>query len=220
MTAPSAGERALPVLHTLILPLAAKAPALDMSMFLPSADDYVRDPRRNVPVSRFGVERPAVHRETVADAVYDDDGERVSVRRTKDNIDRMRERGELSDNAYAAVRKFQMQYERMGYERCSTVNYDQNRGGHMGVEDVYARATQARDYVYHTFAVLGGAGSAMSVAVAWAIGRGKSLRKLKEEGGRTVDYWSGVLNAALELMEKEYVLSQKSKAKTRYKDYS
>ncbi len=172
-----------------------------LARFQNDHEEYIRDPRYGVPVSRFGNAKAPIVRETVrATFGANDQGNRV-----KDQLDRWREAGVITDNAYHAGRAFGDDFERCGYDRCRTTNLVGTHGGGVGIEDILTRSADARNYVHTTIKALGGPTSRMSLAVVHIVGFKRDIKSLANQmGTQSRDYWTGTVQAALELMGEDY----------------
>jgi hypothetical protein len=178
--------------------------------FVDDVDDIGHDPRYAAPVSRFSMAKPAVKTEMVPVAVTID-GEKKTAARVKDGLDRMFQRGSITENAYNAARLFQNEYGRAGYGRCASVNLEGTNGGFMGIEEIYDRSTRSRDYVFYVISLLGGCESVMAKVVCYYLGENSNLEKIACIGGDSKHYWRGILISALYMMEQDYVRMMRGK---------
>jgi len=173
-------------------------------LFNPDPDDLVRDARSGVDVSRQGKDRGARKQEFYEEEVFVD-GRRENAQVIKDGIYRMKEKGNISEQAFRAARKFQEEFDRCGYGHYSSINLNATGHGNMGIEDVLARAQGSRDYVHHVLKLLGGPNNPMSSVAFWYMGMGKGFDQIVEAEGDSKHYWRGVFFAAIRLMEDDYV---------------
>ncbi len=167
-------------------------------------DDLVHDPRYGMKVSRQGKDLGAVKR-ALKDEQVDVDEKKQSVKVVKDGLDRMLENGTIDEAQEKAARMFQKEFGLCGYGHCASINLEgvsDCSGG--GVEDVYARSSRSRDYVYHVFRLLGGPESNMSRAVFWYIGMNKNFSQVTKIEGDSNNAWRTTLICALQLMGDDY----------------
>lgn len=173
--------------------------------FQDDTDDYVSDPRYRSEVSRFGLARPPLKRETITVQFgMRDDKTRYEAQRIKDHLDRMRAEGDITEESYQSARLFQSEFENCGYTRCRTTNLEGTSGGNIGIEDILARSMKSRDYVHHVIHMLGGPGTKASIAVVQFVGLGLNYKAIAEAEGKGRHYWSGTLEAALAIMGADY----------------
>lgn len=169
--------------------------------FQADAADYVRDPRYAVPVARHGNATPPLVRETVkASFGANDHGKRL-----KDHLDRWKDAGDISEEAYNAGRLFAMEFERCGFDRCRTTNLDGSRGGNITIEDILTRNAHARGYVHSVIRLLGGPTSSMTQALVHFLGTGMDIKTITAQMSKgSRPYWTGVVQSALEVMGADY----------------
>lgn len=178
------------------------AEKIEKSEFYEGPDDLVFDGRAGMKVSRFGQDKGARKRDTVTDHAGMEDGVQL-VTRVRNGLDRMRQNGSISDDAYTAAVLFQNEFEKCGYAKYVTLNLNRTGGGG-GADDVMTRSQSARDYVGHVMRLLGGGNNPMTTVVFWSVGLGYGFERIAKAEGDSKHYWRGVFMAAIRIMEEDY----------------
>ena len=169
---------------------------------MPQPDDIVHYPGIGE-ISRFGNDKGS-RRRPLTTVCVEVDGDMQQANRARDTLDRMLSKGTIRSYAYQAGRVFQQHYDKLGYSNIASVNLSGTHGGRMDTEAIFDRADRARDYVHSVLNLLGGRHALMAQAVIYVVGEGHSLNEIKRNRGDSLDYWRGILKAALELMEVDY----------------
>ena len=150
-------------------------------LFHDDPDDVIHSATYGMAVSRQGNDKGARVRDT-KDVTVIDDGQKVRATAVKDPVDRIYESGNISEQAYAALRLFQKEFDRCGYAHYAKMNMNGGGGGRTGgIEEVFAKAQTSRDYVHNIFRLLGGVDSQMARVMFWSVGLGCSFDRIVSE---------------------------------------
>lgn len=191
---------------------------------VPQPDDVMPDPGFAVPVSRQGVDRGPIRRDSETVRLPAPDGEVRDMLRVRSGLARMLREGTITTGMFEAGCDFKMAFDRCGFGRVKTADYSGAGRGGRGPEDRMASLQGARDCVHRYMTLLGGTSSVAGKALWWIVGHELAIKDLAAASeihglrgsGREKPFWRCALVCALQIIEADYVrrASPKRRART------
>jgi hypothetical protein len=174
---------------------------------LPQPDDVMPDPGFSVPVSRQGVDRGTIRRDSETVRLPAPDCEVREMLRVRSGLARMLREGTITTGMFEAGCDFKMAFDRCGFGRVKTADYSGAGRGGQGSEDRMASLQGARDCVHRYMTLLGGTASVAGKALWWIVGHELAIKDLAVyrpahglSGAGKKDYWRCALVCALQII--------------------
>lgn len=120
----------------------------------------------------------------------------------------MYRKGSITEEMYNAGIDFKINYDFSGLEPLRAQDISRIPGGGYNDGEISA-VTDAKNFVFQCWRILGNKNTIMSRAVTLVIGREVSLRDMAVETGHNAHFWSGAVMSALELLVEKKDSSKK-----------